>query len=69
MILEHPIVKEIFDDMETDAINAAVSAKLTDKETPAVHLAEVRVIRSFRSRLSFLIADAEQTAKRERAAR
>ena len=55
MILEHPVVMEIFSDMEAEALNAAVNAKITDEETPAAFLAEVRAIRKFKSNLNFII--------------
>lgn len=56
-ILDHPIVAEILTSMESDALNSAVNAKLTDTDTPTAYLAEVRAIRSFRSRLNFLIQE------------
>jgi hypothetical protein len=67
MILEHPLVMEIISDMETSAMNGAVNAKLTDTETPAAYLAEVRAIRNFRSKLSFIITEGEATLKRNKA--
>jgi len=69
MILDHPVVKEIFDDMEMEALNSAVNAKLTDTETPAAFLAEVRAVRKFRSSLSFIISQGEATLKRNQAAK
>ena len=69
MILDHPVVKEIFDDMEMEALNNAVNAKLTDTETPAAFLAEVRAIRKFRSNLAFTISQGEDSLKRFKAAK
>lgn len=62
MILDHEIVGEIFDDMEREAMNNAVTAKITDHETAAAWLGEVRAIRKFRDNLRFLISmgEAEQ---------
>lgn len=68
-ILTHPVVKEIFDGMEMDAINSAVSAKMTDTETQQSHLAHVRVIRAFRSRLDAILADSTATVERIEAAK
>ena len=67
MILEHPLTKDILDDMELSAINNAVNAKLTDKETPAAYLAEVRAIRNFRSRLAFIVSEAPAALRRKEA--
>lgn len=68
MILDNPIVAELFDEMEAAAINGAVNAKLTDTETPAAYLAEVRAIRKFRSGLRFIIDEAPANLKRNEAA-
>ena len=65
MILDHPVVMEIFNDMEAEALNAAVNAKITDEETPAAFLAEVRAIRKFRSNLNFIVTNGEAVLKRE----
>lgn len=66
MIIEHPITQEILADMETSALNGAVNAKITDTETPAAYLAEVRAIRNFRSRLAFIISEAPATLARNK---
>ena len=68
MILDHPIVNEIFDDMETEMVNAAINTKITDTETTTALLAEVRAIRKFRNNLKFLITNGEATLKRNKAA-
>ena len=69
MILEHPIVAEIFADMEMENLNAAVSAKLGDDESRAAFLAEVRAIRKFKSNLHFIISQGVDEAKRNKAAK
>jgi len=65
IILEHPLTAQILDEMENSAINAAVNAKITDEITPSAYLAEVRAIRGFRSRLQFIVADGNETLKRQ----
>lgn len=69
MILEHPIVMEIFNHMESQALDGAVNAKITDIETPAAFLAEVRAIRKFRSDLEFIILNGEANLKRDQASK
>ena len=69
MILDHPVVGEIFTDMENDALNNAVQAKITDHETAAAWLAEVRAIRKFRDSLRFLITTGENAESRNKAAK
>lgn len=69
MILDHPVVGEILDDMERDMLNTAVNTKSTDAETTAACLAEVRAIRKFRSTLNFLITNGEATLKRNAASK
>ena len=66
MILDHPVVDEIFTGMETDALNSAVNAKSTDTESVAAHLAEVRAIRKFKDSLKFLITNGEAMLKRNK---
>lgn len=68
MILQHPLTSEILDDLEKSAIDSAVNAKVADEITPAAYLAEVRAIRSFRSRLQFIVGDGEAALQREKAA-
>ena len=63
MILDYPMVNEILDHMESEALNNAVNAKPTDTETTAVYLAEVRAIRKFKSSLTFLITSGEEQPK------
>jgi hypothetical protein len=65
IVLDHPVVDDILSSMELDAINAAVDAKLTDAETPAAYLAEVRAIRNFRNNLRQLVQLGEARLKRE----
>lgn len=66
-ILSHPLIVEIFDDLENGMLNGAVTAKPTEPEVVAAYLAEVRAIRSLRDRLSFIVQDGDETLKRERA--
>ena len=67
MILEHPIVNEIFDDMERDMMNAAINTKSIDTDLTAACLAEIRAIRKFKSTLNFLVTNGEATLKRNTA--
>lgn len=64
MILEHPLVKEIIDDMEKTALNGAVNANITDDIKPVAYLAEVRAIRKFRTSLEFIISEAPPAIER-----
>ena len=66
MVLDHPVVTEVLDDMEKTAMDNAVNAKPTDTETPAVWLAEVRAIRKFRSKLRFMTSMGDARESRER---
>lgn len=66
MIVEHPITREILEDMEAAALNGAVNAKITDEITPAAYLAEVRAIRNFKSRLAFIISETPATLARNK---
>jgi hypothetical protein len=66
-LLEHPVVNEIFDALESAAINSAVSDVLMDDKTRAAYLAEVRVIRSLRRRLQIIVVDGEAGLTREAA--
>lgn len=66
-ILSHPLIVEIFDDLENGMLNSAVTAKPTEPEIVAAYLAEVRAIRSLRDRLSFIVQDGDETLKREKA--
>lgn len=55
-LLEHPLINEIFDDMERDAVNAAVNVSALEHELRLVLLMEVKVIRNLRSKLLLLKA-------------
>ena len=66
MILDHPIVNEIFDDMEADYLNNAVNAKATNPVEVAAFLAEVRAIRKFRDNLKFLMTHGEAELQRNK---
>ncbi|MEQ1519727.1 MAG: hypothetical protein ABL936_00480 [Aestuariivirga sp.] len=67
-IFAHPLVAEILDDLETNMLNSAVTSKPTEPLIVAAYLAEVRAIRSFRDRLSFIVQDGDETLRREAAA-
>ena len=62
MVLDHPVVIEVLNDMEKTALDNAVNAKPTDIETVAAQLAEVRAIRKFRNKLRFMtsMGDAQE---------
>ena len=65
MLLDTPLIQEVFDDIEQAAFNEAVNAKPADNETRAAKCAEVRAIRALRMRLALLVAEeqAERGAK------
>ena len=67
-IFTHPLVNEILGDLETGMLNSAVTSKPTEPAIVAAYLAEVRAIRSFRDRLSFIVQDGDETLKREKQA-
>ncbi len=50
-LVEHPILKRLFDDLEHSAIARAINAPLTDDATRAANLAEARAIQSVRRQL------------------
>lgn len=67
-LFAHPLVHEILDDLETNMLNSAVTANPIEPLKVAAYLAEVRAIRSFRDRLSFIVQDGDETLRREKAA-
>ena len=64
MILDHPIVQEIFNYLEQEALTHAVNASPSEPEIASAYLAETRAIRKFRSNLMFIIAKGTDEKKR-----
>lgn len=54
VLLDMPLFHELWADLETSAINCCVNAAITDDVARAAWAAEVRAIRSFRSKLRAL---------------
>jgi hypothetical protein len=50
-LLNHPLFNEIFDALESDAMEVAVQAKPSDDETRRTAMNEIRAIRSLRQKL------------------
>jgi hypothetical protein len=67
-LFAHPLVHEILDEFENTNLSNAVTTNPLEKEKVAAFLAEVRAIRSFRDRLSFIVQDGDETLRREAAA-
>ena len=55
-LLNNDLLKEIFDKLESDALETAVNAPLIDDETRRIATGEVRAIRSVRRKLKALCA-------------
>lgn len=55
-LLDHHIIKRLFDDIERRATESAIAAPLNDDETRRNLLGEVRAIRSVRRKLRQLAA-------------
>ncbi len=53
-LLNHPLINEIFDELESDAMEIAVHAKPSDDETRRTSMNEVRAIRALRQKLKTL---------------
>lgn len=53
-LLDHPVVKEIFEELERDAIEAALNAGPLEHEIRLALLNEAKVIRAVRSKLHTL---------------
>lgn len=51
VLLDTPLVVELFDEIEKNAVNRCVHADPADDKTRAAFAAEVRAIRNLRSRL------------------
>lgn len=56
MLLEHPLINEIFNDLEQDAIERALQAGPLEHDLRAAFLTEANTIRSLRSKLRSLKA-------------
>lgn len=54
MLLSTPLVVELFNEIEANAVNRCVLADPTDDQTRAAYAAEVRAIRDLRSRLEIM---------------
>lgn len=63
-VLDYPLLMELFADLERQAIDACLNAKLTDDETRLAHAIEARTIRSLLSRIRSL-ANEGQTEGRK----
>lgn len=57
-LLSNPLFHLLMDDIETAAVNTCVNAKPADHETRAAGAAEVRAIRTLRSKLNHLSGEA-----------
>lgn len=53
-LLNSPLVMELLDQIEAGAINAGVTADMTDDAGRAAAMAEVRAVRKFRSKLKLI---------------
>lgn len=62
-LLNNPLVDDLLNEIEWSAINRGVAADQKDDEARAAAMAEVRAIRSFRSKLKFIPEQAKAVAK------
>jgi hypothetical protein len=65
-ILSISLFGEIMDELEQASVNAALHASYNDHEARQAHLAQVRAIRDFRSRVE-VISKEDQTTNRKQA--
>lgn len=56
VLLDHPLINEIFNELESEAIEAAINAGPLEHDLRAALLIEARSIRSLRSKLLTLKA-------------
>jgi hypothetical protein len=63
-ILNNTFLASLLKELESDAIERAISAPLTDHDFRAAALGEVRAIRSLTSKLSMRIAEASGKLRR-----
>ena len=54
-IINNPLFRIITDKMESDAVNKAVNAPLTDHDTRQAAIAELRAVRTFRRECESII--------------
>lgn len=59
MLIEHPLITELFEELEKSAVDVAMYAAPTDHETRAAKLTEARAIRALRQQLSTLVSEGE----------
>jgi CMP-N-acetylneuraminic acid synthetase len=59
VLLDHPLIKEIFEELEKDAIESALSAGPMEHELRLARVNEAKVIRSVRQNLLSLKARGE----------
>ena len=53
-LVEHPIINEIFDELERDAMEMSIQSKASDDETRRTMMNEIRAIRALRQKLKSL---------------
>lgn len=63
---DNTLLTAILAEIEQDGVETAVSAKITDHETRAAAMAEIRAARSLASKLTIRIAMATDASKRAR---
>lgn len=63
-VLEHPILMELFSELEQSAINATLNAKSTDHEARLAHAIEAKTIRNLLSRIRSLAEDKPEPVSR-----
>lgn len=63
--LEIPLFTELMDELEKAAINQCINAPINDDETRRNAAAEVRAIRSVRSRLESIAKEGNSTGNRQ----
>ena len=65
-LLNDPLLKDIFDQLETDALESAIWAKQDDDEKRHRFLLEVQAIRNVREKLAALAIAVEPTTLKRR---
>lgn len=63
-LIENPLTLLLLHEMEQDAVDAIIGAKLTDDAKRAAYAAEVRAIRNFRDTLNLLLEEAKVSGTR-----
>lgn len=64
-ILSISLFGELMDELEAASVNAAVHAQPTDHEARQAHLAQVRAIRDFRSRVEVISREDQATDRKQ----